>query len=323
MATQLLRGALIGCGFFGQFQLEAWRRMKDVEIVATCDADPARGATFTDAAKMLETQALDFVDIATRPESHLALTGLAVSRKLPVILQKPMAPDLAQAREIAELAEASGVPVMIHENWRWQPWHREMRRRVMAGDIGVPFGYHFTMTSNDGLGENPYAAQPYFRSMPKLILFESLVHPIDVARFYFGDIERVSAVARRRNPLIAGEDRAVVLLTHRDLDGVVEGNRYLLPEPSGPAMGHSLIEGEAGRLQVLATGELYCNGVKAWQWEGTAGYKGDSVKATQEHFIACLRSGEESETSARRYLGSFAAVEAAYQSIAEQRSIAL
>ena len=38
MANELpLRGALIGCGYFGQIQLDAWRRMEGVEIVAACD----------------------------------------------------------------------------------------------------------------------------------------------------------------------------------------------------------------------------------------------------------------------------------------------
>jgi len=325
--AEKLSGALIGCGYFGQIQLEAWERIDGAKIVTTCDADLAKAAAasahpYADAKAMLDRERVDFVDIATRPDTHLPLVRLCVERGLPVIFQKPMAPDLTTAHEIVKLAEDSQVPVMVHENWRWQPWHREMKRRLEAGDIGAPFGYHFTMMNNDGLGPSPYPNQPYFASMPKLMMFESLIHPVDVSRFYFGDVSRVFATTRKRNPLIAGEDRAVLVLTHHaPVDGIVEGQRYLTPEPPGPAMGHSLIEGEQGRMVALANGDVLLNGQIVWRNTHPEGYKGDSVKATQEHFIACLRSGAEFETSARRYLGSFATVEAAYTSALEQRAV--
>jgi len=53
----------------------------------------------------------------------------------------------------------------------------------------------------------------------------------------------------------------------------------------------------------------------------STGYRGDSVKATQEHFIECLRTGRPFETSAREYLKTCAAVEAAYVSAREARSV--
>ena len=66
------RGALIGCGFFAENHLNAWKQL-DVDLVAVCDTDPeksARAATrfgisrhYTNAAEMLQSEKLDFVDI--------------------------------------------------------------------------------------------------------------------------------------------------------------------------------------------------------------------------------------------------------------------
>jgi D-apiose dehydrogenase len=322
-----LRGGLIGCGYFGQIQLEAWRRMESAEIVAACDADIARARSlaanaYSTAEAMLECEALDFIDIATRPDTHLPMVKLALAHGKPVIVQKPLTPGMAEGRELLAAASAPGARVMVHENWRWQPWHREMKRRMDQGDIGDVFGYNLTMMNGDGLGPAPYPAQPYFAQMPKLLMFESLIHPVDVARFYCGDIERVYAVTRRRNPLIAGEDRALLTLSHAGMiDGIVEGHRYLAPEPPGPGMGRALVEGEKGRLEALASGDVYWNGKFVWRNTIETGYKGDSVKATQEHFIDCLKSGDEFETSVPCYWGSFAAVEAAYVSAAEGRAV--
>jgi D-apiose dehydrogenase len=326
---ETLRGALIGCGFFGQIQLEAWRRMPGVEIVAACDplldkAQAAAPCAYTDAAAMLDTEALDFVDIATRPDTHLPLVRLAVDRRVAAICQKPVAETLEQAEQMAALAEAAGVPVMVHENWRWQPWYREVKARLTAGDIGQPLAYSFRLRQRDGLGATPFPNQPYFRQMPRLLVYETLIHPMDTARFLFGDITSVYAQLRRHNALITGEDRALVVMEHASLvDGVVDGHRWANPDPPGVAMGDSWFEGEEGILRVLADGRVYRNGELLTAHDTTVGYKGDSVRATQQHFLDCLRAGAAFETGVRAYLNSFAAVDAAYRSAAEGRRILL
>jgi D-apiose dehydrogenase len=326
---RVLRGALIGCGYFGRIQIEAWRRMADVEIVAACDVDlhkareVARRA-YTSVEELLEAEKLDFVDIATRPETHLDLVQAAVERGVPAICQKPMAPSLAEARQLADIARRSGLPVMIHENWRWQPWYREAHRRVANGDIGKPVSYYFRHRQRDGLGPAPYPNQPYFKDMPRLLMHETLVHYLDTARFLFGDIEGVYARTRRKNPLIAGEDGAILLVDHASgTAGVIDGNRYLNPERPGPAMGEALLEGDESWIRIAANGDLQLGGELVWQNTATEGYKGNSVRATQQHFIDCLQSGKPFETGAKEYMQTFIAVEAAYQSAESGRRVSL
>lgn len=317
-----MRGALVGCGYFGQIQLEAWRRMTGVSIVAACDVafEKARASApraYTSVEQMLAEQELDFIDIATRPDTHLELVRAAVGKGIPVICQKPVAPTWEEAVKFAEVAKTSHVPVMIHENWRWQPWYREAQRRIAAGEIGVPISYHFRHRQRDGLGPEPFPNQPYFRAMPRLLVYETLVHYLDTARFLFGNIEGVYAHTRRHNPRIAGEDGALLLVDHTDGPaGVIDGNRYLNPEQPGPAMGEAMLEGDENWIRIAANGDLFLGGELVWRTTTTEGYKGDSVRATQQHFIDCLRSGTAFETGAGDYMQTFAAVEAAYQSAA-------
>ncbi len=316
-----LRGVIVGCGYFGRIQLEAWSRIPEAEIVAACDFDleRARAAAphaYTDAARMLDEVRPDFLDIATRPDSHLPLVRLAAERGIAVICQKPMAPDWAQAVEMVRTAEQAGVPLMIHENWRWQPWYRQARRLLDEGAIGRPLLYRLEMRQGDGLGPNPYPKQPYFAQMPRLIIYEAIVHPIDTARFLFGEIEGVFARARRANPIIAGEDGALLILSHAGgLHGSVEGNRYVDPVPPGPAMGWAQIDGEGASIRISPTGDVYVGERLAWRNTVTEGYRGDCVRATQQHFIDCLRGAKPFETGGREYLKTFAAVEAAYASL--------
>jgi predicted dehydrogenase len=53
------------------------------------------------------------------------------------------------------------------------------------------------------------------------------------------------------------------------------------------------------------------------------GYKGDSVRATQEHLLECLRSGQSSESDGRDYLKTVEAVFACYRSAETGQAIAL
>src|SRR5712671_1606238 len=152
--TAKLRGGIIGCGYFAQFHIEAWRRIPEVELVAAADPDLARARqaaprVYSTAEEMLDGERLDFVDIVTRADSHLPLVRLAASRKIPAICQKPMAANWADAVAMVDAADAAGIPLMIHENWRWQPWYRAAKGILDRGEIGQPITYWFRTRRND------------------------------------------------------------------------------------------------------------------------------------------------------------------------------
>ncbi len=327
MPERVLRGGIVGCGFFAQFHIDAWRRMERVELVAASDPDLGRAAAaapraYPSAEEMLDRESLDFVDIVTRPETHYELVHLATSRGIPVICQKPLAPTAEESAAVARLATETGVRVMVHENWRWQPWYRAVKRLIDDGAIGRPLTYRIRTVKPDGYGPNAYEAQPYFRAYPRLILFETMIHHLDTARFLFGDVSYLYAQTRRNNPLIAGEDEAHVMLTHTSrLIGSTDGHRFLDTDEPGPAMGEAWFEGEGGVLHVAGSGHVRKAGQMVWENTVPTGYRGDSVKATQEHFISCLRSGEEFESEVREYLKTIALVEAAYASAASRSAV--
>jgi predicted dehydrogenase len=321
---------MIGCGFFAQFQIEAWRRMPCVELAAAADPDLPRAAkaaphAYASAEEMLDNEQLDFIDIATRPESHLALVRLAASRGLPVICQKPVAPNWTEAVALVEAAETAGVRLMIHENWRWQAWYREAQRLIASGAIGRPLTYWFRTRRADGLLPSPYPAQPYFSRMPRLLIYETVVHHIDTARFLFGDVASIYALTRRANPHIAGEDQTLLTLEHTTgINGIIDGNRYTEPPDEGPALGEAGFEGDAGALTLRNTGDLYLGAKRVWQNNVTEGYRGDSVRATHQHFIDCLRTGTPFESEGRDYLlKTFRVVEAAYESAKARAAVAI
>lgn len=329
-----LRGACIGAGYFSRFHYDAWNRFPDVTMVAVCDQDAtkARAAAetlhteqwHTSASEMLNAQQLDFIDIITPPATHLELVTEAARRGLAIICQKPLAPTFREAEELVRITENHKVPFMVHENFRFQPWHREIRRLIDQGAIGDRLhSLIFRSRFGDGWGENAYLSrQPYFREMPRLLIYETGVHFIDTFRYLAGEIDGVYAIVRKLNPVIVGEDTAHLILEHTS--GAIatwDANRFNESSVANPryTFGEMLVEGNGGSIRLNGSGSLTVQPLGGPEREhhyapSQEGFAGDCVYATQRHFIDTLSAGGLFETNGRDYLKTLAVQEAAYQS---------
>jgi predicted dehydrogenase len=328
----MLRGVTVGCGFFSRIQMESWQRVTGAQMVAACDLDAARSEAFardfglkayTSLDAMLDKERPDFVDIATRPSTHVALVEQMAARRLPVLCQKPMAETWEDARRITEIAHRAGIRLMLNENWRWQAWYRKISGTIRAGKIGRPFYYSMQTRNPDGMGGAPYPNQPYFKDMPRLLLIETVVHHLDTARFLMGDIEEVYCQTEKLNPIIRAEDFVLILLLHKSgVRGVIDGNRASRPDEPGPAMEIARFEGFENVIRLRHSGDVFLGDTRIFSAQGVPGYRGDSCRATQQHFVDCLFSGDEFETEAGDYLKrTVAVVESCYRSAAENRPV--
>lgn len=288
-----MKGILAGAGFFASFHAEAWNRIPDVTIAAVVDPDLPRARAFAQRWSIpafyervelaIEAEHPQFVDIITRPESHLALTKLAADTRVAVICQKPMAPTPEECREMVDYCERAGVRLCIHENWRWQPWYREARRLLDDGVLGRPYYLGFTIRTGDGRGPEPYTIQPHFRSMPKLLVYETLVHFLDTMRFLGGEFEELYCRTARINPAIAGEDYAVIAARMEGgIDGLMDANRIGGEGPPEIAFGTMRFEGDRAALRLDPQGNLFLTSYGEPErphlyTKPGVGYKGDSV----------------------------------------------
>ena len=337
MSAAQLKGAMIGAGYFAGHQGEAWTRIPEAKIVAVADPAPGRAVEFakrwniarayTDAATMLERERPDFVDIVTRPETHLELVSLAARHRAHILCQKPMAPSWQESVAMVKACEDAGVRLLMHENWRWQPWHRQIRRLLDADALGKPFHISFRMRMGDGRGPQPYGLQPYFLQMEKLLVYEVLVHFLDGFRFFLGEFSSVFCQTARVNPVPRAEDYAIVQVRFaQGAHGLIDANRFSGPELSEITLGTLHLEGERAQVRLSPDGRLwfteYGHDEKPHEYAiPTIGYRGDCVRATQQHAIDSLKSGSPSETEGADYLKSVAAVFACYHSAAIGASV--
>ncbi len=334
------RIVVVGAGYFAPFHLEGWRDA-GAEVVAIADTDLARAealagrfgiaACFTDAAEMFAATRPDVVDAVLPPAAQWPVVQAALAVHIPTICQKPFGVDLAQAQKMATLAADSGVPLVVHENFRFAPWFRECRRWIDAGRFGRLHGVTFRLRPGDGQGAQAYLErQPYFQAMPQFLIRETGVHFIDSFRCLFGEVRAVTARLRRLNPAIAGEDAGLVIFEFDDdRQGLFDGNRLNDHVAANPrrTLGEMWIEGACGVMRLDGDGRLWWkphHGIEAAHDYGHgsagvldgafAGAFGGACAALQAHVLAHLRDGAMLENSASDYLTNLHVQAAIYHS---------
>ncbi|GGB01435.1 oxidoreductase [Brucella endophytica] len=329
-----LNGALIGCGFFAINQMHAWNDVSGAKIVAICDRDPERlrivadqfgiERRYTDAQALFADGGFDFVDIATTVSSHRPLVELAAAYKIPTICQKPFAETLDDAKAMVKACREAGVPLMVHENFRWQTPIQAVRHALDSGAIGTPFWGRFSFRS----GFDVFSGQPYLAEGERFIIEDLGIHTLDIARFILGDVTSLVARTRRVNPKIKGEDVATILMDHENGATSVVDVSYASKLENDP-FPETLIEldGTEGsirlrqgyRLELITSAKTVVLDVppKLLPWASQPWHNiQESVYAIQQHWVDRLRSGEETSTSGIDNLKTFALVEAAYESAA-------
>jgi predicted dehydrogenase len=335
------RIVMVGAGYWSQFQVEGWRDA-GTPLAAICNRSAAPAAAlagrygvprvYGDIETMLDAESPTLVDVCLPPVAQAPAVRAALARGIPTICQKPFGTDLRDAEALTAIAEERGVPLVVHENFRFAPWFRECRRLIDDGFFGRVHGIAFRLRPGDGQGPNAYLdRQPYFQQMPQFLVRETAVHFIDTFRFLLGEVRAVTARLRRLNPAIAGEDAGLLVFEFDDArTGLFDGNRLNdhVAENLRRTMGEMWLEGECGVLRLDGDARLWWKPHGAAEREhryppGGPGVFGGASLALQAHVLAHLRHGRALENGARDYLANLHVQAAIYHSHASGRRVSM
>ena len=323
--------ACIGTGYFSKFHYDAWQRIEGVKLVASVslsikEAQDTGLPAYNKTQDMLAETKPDLVDIVTPPTSHLDLIKqCAADGVKTIICQKPFCNSIEEAKTAIAICKQSGTLLIVHENFRFQPWYRKMKQVLDEGIIGDVHQLTFRLRTGDGQGADAYLdRQPYFQQMDKFLIHETGVHWIDTFRYLFGKPEAVYADLRKLNPHIAGEDAGYFIMTFADgKRALFDANRHLDHDTVNcrNTLGEALLEGTKGTITLSGMGELTLRkfgsrDVKTLyaekQWQGFAG---DCVYALQSHVIKGMHQKDICfENTAEDYLSVIELENAIYKS---------
>jgi phthalate 4,5-cis-dihydrodiol dehydrogenase len=138
---------IIGAGFFGGEHAKAVAAVPGARLVAASARTPARleaftgqfgGTGYADYHDLLDDPAVDAVCIALPHNLHSEATVAAAKAGKAILLEKPMAPTLADCDTIVGAVHETGVPLMVAHPYRYMRAYQEAIRLIQAGEIGRP-----------------------------------------------------------------------------------------------------------------------------------------------------------------------------------------
>ncbi len=340
MPDDQMRVAVLGCGFYAQNHLNAWRDLASdgVTIAAVCDMDTDKAKSagkefgadwFTDATQMIKTAKPDLIDIVTQPETHRELVELTLSHEIATIVQKPLAFSWDDCCVIGDVVAKSDVFFGVHENFRFQGPMMRVKQLIEEGEIGKPsFARIYFRTAFD-----VFFAQPYLAEQKRLAIQDVGVHVLDLARYFVGEVKHISCETQQRIKNIAGEDTATMLLRHTSgAVSVVEISFSAKRSPDVFPETLLEIEGPKGCIRLDANSQIdvASNGqnrtedasvpLLSWTekpWHVTQA----SVLDLNRHMVQAYRANMMPDTNIGDNLRTIALVEAAYEAAKTGRAV--
>jgi predicted dehydrogenase len=255
-------------------------------------------------------------------DTHRQVTALCAAHGIAAIVQKPLAPNWAEATAIVEAAHRTGTFLAVHENFRFQDAPLRVVEILRSGVIGTPNWARIAFRA----GPEVYANQPYFFTEERLVILDLGIHLLDLSRVFMGEVDDIFCRTQRRNPKVRAEDTATMLLRHKGggvsvVESTYENHRL----PKSLAEVFLEIEGDRGaivldrqlNLSVTSNGHLTSESLVPADFDladPPASIARSSVRNACAHILAAFRAGHPADISGADNLRTFALVEAAYRS---------
>ncbi len=296
--------AVIGAGSMGKNHARIYSGINDVNLAAVCDPNEEYGKEvaekysakyYSDYREMLKKEKIDAVSICVPTKLHKQVALDAIKSKINVLVEKPIAATIEEAKEIIDEAKKSNVKLMVGHIERFNPVVAELKKRIENNELGKVLQVHC-----ERLSLFPQ------RIIDVGVIVDLAIHEIDILRYLIGSkIKRVYAETAQRFHS-SNEDLMIgTIRFENNVLGVINAN-WLTPKK----VRQIKVTGEKGMFSAnYITQELYFYekqfASKYSDYEsrfkmGTEGKKikisvkpSEPLKNELEAFIECIKDDKE------------------------------
>lgn len=281
----------------------------------------------TDYQELIARDDIQVIAVFSPDHLHTAQASAALHAGKHVICTKPMCTSISDAEKLVKLVDASGLKFLVGQTMRFDPEFVNAKRLFDDGDLGeiILAEAHYV---HDARGFFPLT--PWRLQAPQDLMFGGASHPIDLLRWFLGDVAEVHAYGRKGNltPEYPYEDNYLINLKFKNGAIARVLAAYGLVEPPMPMMGLSLYgskaslqadftDQQAGHLNLVVdklAGHPVASMVFPPEKEGTLGH-GQGVMRYLQHFEQCLFEDRQPSPGVRDGAKSIAVCAAAWESI--------
>lgn len=281
--------AIIGAGRVGLIRGEVAARHPQVDFIGLADIKPERGqfvaeklgADFvtTDYRTLLARPEVNAAIIATDEHLHVEPILAAVERKLPMMIEKPLATDLAESERVLKAIEKSGVDAVVGYTQRFRRRWLAAKEKVRTGQLG-----DVTLVTSRAFMNRLVALDNYKRtddpsSISPMVI--SGTHALDVVMWMMEAKQPVELYARSIDkalgPICKGIDATAGMITFADGSIYHSSISWALPVV-WPGAVYSLEVGIVGTEGVLTIDDTHRDIVLATTKSQQEGYAPDAAR---------------------------------------------
>lgn len=273
-----MKYALIGCGRIATNHVTAAVN-NNLEIVAVCDivpekmeeilakhnlADDKSIKRYTDYKQMLEENELELVSIATESGKHAAIALDTIDAGVSVIIEKPMAMNIADAEEIIKRADEKNVKVSACHQNRFNVAIQEVRKAIEGDRFGKLSHASINVRWNRNKGYYDQAPWRGTWEEDGGCLMNQCIHGIDLLRWMMGDevVEVYGATRQQFHDYLEAEDVGVAVVKFKNgAIGTIEGTTNVYPQNLEETL---YLFGENGTVKV---GGKSTNTIDVWDFK--------------------------------------------------------
>jgi predicted dehydrogenase len=328
-----LRLAVVGLGRRGREWVRTIHAAPGFELAACVDTDPASLRHATEALSVpaprchtaLDT-ALDTANphaliVATPLDQHMAPCRAALERGVAVLVEKPFATSLREARQLHGLAARMGAPLVVGQNYRYTRLPRALRGLVRDGVLG-----RIGLVACQAYRGQQHVVSPSVRALPDGVLWESAVHHVDALRYVLGQ-EVVHVMAQIFAPPWSAGRGGVSLQALLTFESGCRVSYSASYETAGNEFFergdrfHLRMLGEHGTVSVWQRWAVLCLRGQVPRWVRRGRRQVTEEVALLGQLEHAIRTGREPECSGRDNLRTVAVLEACARSAAAGRGI--
>ena len=213
-----VRIAVIGAGLIGRTHIGVLRSSRpDYTLAAVADPAPAAAAegetlgypVYATIDEMLDREKPDGAIVAVPNQLHVKVGLACIARKIPIIVEKPVADSVREALQLVEAGERAGVPILTGHHRRHNPIMRKAAEIIAGGGIGRVVAVNGLWLSHK---PKDYFNVTWRREPGGGPVLINAIHDVDCLRMLCGDVETVSAAASGKTRGFPVEDTAAAVL---------------------------------------------------------------------------------------------------------------
>jgi len=308
--------AVIGVGFWGRNHARVYMEIPEAELIGVCDIDAKRAKetaekygveAYTDSKKLLKRSDIDAVSICTWTTTHAKETIRALKAGKNVLVEKPIASTVREAKQIVKMAENERLILMTGFIERFNPGVERVIKTIEEGSIG-----DVVSATSRRVSEWPE------RVGDVGVVKDSAIHDVDMMRYIFDEDPKTVFAKTGKLRHKRFEDYAQIMLTFNHGKTAFIETNWLTPYK----LRKLIITGSNGIVTldylsqeiVIETEEKTF--IPRYKWE-------EPLKRELKHFVECVRKNKQPLASGLDGLKALIICEAVLKSATKGKSVNL